>query len=416
MTRTTGIATQLILGIVILLYAGLGILNEAELLRAKPPDRFALEDFRFYERALGDTLAGRDPYAIREIGPAYLYPPPALFLVESFAWVPNIGVKWILFSAVNIALLIVMVSGIARLYQLPLKRVWYWYVLALAFAPFLELLHIGQINIFTGFGIFLLYWGEQTLPIVAGLGLALAVITKVSPLILVWYLLVQRRFRVLLNSTITLAVIIILGVVRYGWQPLATYPQVFLELLDQRPNGIWSHTFFVKLNAAFQSRAFRALVLLIPALGGLALGISEHSGTTQRVVMIYLFALLGISGILTYLVPGREALFILSNLVMVLSSNILWYHHYVLILLPFFILMAWARLDPRIVAWCIFSLLVIQIDRWNLTRGVLIQLVLHLTVLGIFAAQLVRFKQTYPSLAVPSFFNVAAKPGSAESK
>lgn len=418
MNRTLGIATQLVLGIVLLLYAGLGILNEAELLRVKPLDRFALEDFKFYERALGDAFAGRDPYAIREIGPAYLYPPPALFLVEPFAWLPNIVAQGIAFTAVNIVLLVLLVSGVARLYQLPLKRVWYWYVLALTFAPFLELLHIGQINIFTQFGIFLLYWGEQTLPIAAGLGLALAVVTKVSPLLLVWYLLVQRRFRVLLNTAIALFVIIVLGVLRYGWQPLATYPQVFLELLGQRPNGIWSHTFFVKLNAAFQSNAFRTLILLIPALGGLALGVSEHSDITQRVLMVYLFTLLGISGILTWFLPGREALFILSNLVMLLSSNILWYHHYVFVLLPFFIWMAWTRLDPRIVGWCIFSLLVIQIDRWNLSRGVLIQLVLHLSVLGIFVAQLVRFRQAHPPLPVPvlSLINAVANPGSAESK
>jgi hypothetical protein len=50
------------------------------------------------------------------------------------------------------------------------------------------------------------------------------------------------------------------------------------------------------------------------------------------------------SGLLTYFgKQPREPLFIVTALGMTLSPNVMWYHHYVFLLLPLFIWMGWSR-------------------------------------------------------------------------
>lgn len=60
------------------------------------------------------------------------------------------------------------------------------------------------------------------------------------------------------------------------------------------------------------------------------------------------------------------------------------------ILLPVFIWLAWSRLHPAVVLWCFLGLNIIQIDRWFLTRGLLSQLFVHMSILGILAWQIVQ--------------------------
>jgi len=71
-----------------------------------------------------------------------------------------------------------------------------------------------------------------------------------------------------------------------------------------------------------------------------------------------------------------------------IAPNIMWYHHYVFALLPLFIWIAWSRFHPIVVLWCFLVLNIIQLDRWFLTHGLLAQLCVHLTILGILAWQI----------------------------
>ena len=75
-----------------------------------------------------------------------------------------------------------IIYGVAKYYGYSMDKIWYWFVICLGFAPFLELLHIGQINVITMFGIFMMFFWESTSSVLSGAGLSLAVITKVSPL------------------------------------------------------------------------------------------------------------------------------------------------------------------------------------------------------------------------------------------
>ena len=108
-------------------------------MKIKPLPNSLLEDFGYYERAALHALDGKDPYAIRDIGPGYLYPPQALLVIEVFSHIKPLFLKVSLLSVTNIALMASMVYGIARHYGYSSNKVWYWYVICLGFAPFLEL-------------------------------------------------------------------------------------------------------------------------------------------------------------------------------------------------------------------------------------------------------------------------------------
>jgi len=345
-----------------------------------------LEDFGHYERALSSTLMGEDPYEIRRIGPAYLYPPPALLAVEVFSYIQPFSLKVAVYTVTNILLLVVMIRGIARFYGYSLSQTWYWFVLGLGFAPFLELLHIGQINQITQFGIFLLFWGEALLPIWASTGLTLAILTKVSPLLLLGYLIVLKRYMVLSMTVVFILLFSFLAALRYGIAPFITYIDVFRGLLRIIPLGTNAQSLMAKL-AISNEIWFRDALLYMPTeiaswIFELFSLLTQNYRSISLFLTIYTLSILVISGILTRLGRlDREPFFIITVFGMIFSSNVMWYHHYVFVLLPLFIWIGWQKLKPIVVLWCFVGLLIIQIDRSLPPYGLLIHVWAHLSLL-----------------------------------
>jgi len=109
---------------------------------------------------------------------------------------------------------------------------------------------------------------------------------------------------------------------------------------------------------------------------------SNQYQTIQHILVAYIIIIILMSNALFYFgKQDREPAFIITAIGMIISSNILWYHHYVFVLLPLLIWMGWSRLDWRAVAWCLLGLLVIQIDRYELTGGLLIHIFCHISIL-----------------------------------
>ena len=109
-----------------------------------------------------------------------------------------------------------------------------------------------------------------------------------------------------------------------------------------------------------------------------------------------------ISSGISWFSKQREPLFIITSLVMVLASNIVWYHHYVFFLLPLLVWMGWRRLKRSVLAWCFGGLLLIQVDRTHLTYGLLIHLWGHVSVLALLfwqTSQFVKQLKSGPVLA-----------------
>jgi hypothetical protein len=377
---------RIALPVYLFLYVLLGLYNEYRLNLLAPIPEKLLRDFGHYQRALVDALNGIDPYQIRTIGPAYLYPPPALLVVELFRSIEPFALKAFIYSASTVLLLTLIVIGTARCYGYSPRQVWYWFVLCLASGPFLEVLHRGQINLFTMFGIFLLFFAETKRPLLAGVGLCLAIVTKVTPLVFLGYLAVNLRIRVIVITILAIVGVSVVATLRYGFSPFVTYLDVFQDLLREFPLGSNSQSLVAKVAIADIPQYQSALATLPGALqviiGPLFSFFTANYQGIHRVLVIYIMLVLVSSGLLTFFgKQPREPLFMSAMLGMTFSPNILWYHHYVFILLPLLIWMGWSRLNTSVVIWCLTGLLVIQIDRFFPPYGLLIHFFAHLSLL-----------------------------------
>lgn len=358
---------------VLVAYVGLGLRTEAQFLAVKPLPRFLLQDFRLYERALGDAQNGRDPYAIRDIGAAFLYPPPSLLIVQAFAPIAPLVFQAVVFAAINTVLLSVAISMLAARAGYRSRTVWWWYVLALGFAPYLELLHIGQINVVTlSMLCFALYW-ESSRPLVAGASLALAIATKVTPAALLGYFAINRNRRnrgVIAGAAVALFALSAITIAAYGIQPFVTYGEAFRALTNEFPLGANSQSFVAKL-------------IQYNWIGG------GSAATVQRVLTVYVAVMWMVSAFAAQRTRDTEPLLIVVIFGMTLLPNVLWYHHYVFLLPAVFVWMGWSRLRLPVVLWCIAGLALIQIDR-RFTCGLLVHAFGHASILAIVVWQAVQ--------------------------
>lgn len=383
-------------------YSVSGIYTALRFVERRPIPQTLFEDFRIYEDALQEIKQGINPYG-KSVDSDYPYPPQLSLFIDLFSSISTTTFKRALYMTITLTLLMLLVYGVMRHYKLEFNQVWFWYFLCLGFAPFLELLEVGQINMLTLFGIFLLFIWEERYPILAGFGLAVAVLTKVSPALFFIYLITEKKFRLF---TITLlAIIAITGLTlwRFGAMPFLEYPsalQYTFTRLDLSPN---SQIFAAKF-AGLQN----VLSEFFPVLGSPRLDYA----LVQRFVYIYVLAVIVFSSTLTFLgKQPREYLFVITLFGMTLSPNVMWYHHYVFLLLPVLIWMGWSRLDWKIVAWCLMGLLVIQIERFFFPYGLLTHLFGHISILILLFFQIRDYRNTRSPIVTSAVF----APGASES-
>jgi hypothetical protein len=372
----------LIVALCLFVYLLLGFYTEFKLIGIKPlPDKL-IEDSNYYIRAFRDTEKGDDPYAVWDIGVGFLYPPPALLVVgalvrttdlcQQYLGIDRVMLRASLLAVTNILFLSLTIYGVARKYGYALSDVWWWFPLGLGFAPFLEVLHVGQINVITQFGVFLMFALAEWVPMVGGLGLALSIVTKVTPLAFVGYSLASRNLRAILGTLIGLVAFSLLAGLAFGWQPLATYVGVFRRLLDTFPLGANSQS-------------------LVAVLQGHGLLADSHVPIAHRALTIYLLLVFAASAAIAYVSRQREPLLIVLSFGLALMPNVMWYHHYVFFLLPVFVWLAWSRQHPAVVVWCCVGLALIQVDRQHsilqVTHGALAHGFGHASILAVLAWQ-----------------------------
>lgn len=363
----------LLIGGCVFAYLLLGFYTELELIGRKPLPGHLIEDFNFYQRAYRDAQESGDPYAVRDIGLAFLYPPQALLVVGLFARISSLMLRTAALAATNVVLLSLMIYGVARMYDYRLSDVWWWFPLGLGFAPFLEVVLLGQINVIAQFGIFLMLVFQASAPLAGGLGLTLGIITKVTPLAFVGYLLASRNLRAIAGVALGLAVVTLLAGLTFGWEPFLTFAEVFGDLVETFPLGTNSHSFVALLEAHTPLAAAQVPVV-------------------QRSLTLYLLVVFTLSAMATYLSRRWEPSFIVISLGLALAPNVMWYHHYTFLLLPVFVWMAWSRLHPAVVVWCFLGLCLIQVDRLysflEVTHGALAHGFGHLSLLMVLIWQL----------------------------
>ena len=373
-----------ILAIFLVAYLTAGIFTELEFIEKKPLPERLVSDFRLYKAAYKQALSGDSPY-----NDVFLYPPPALLVIDLFSHVPNALLQYAFYLTINIVLLCLIVYGIARLYGLKIEQMWFWFPLALGFAPVLGLLHYGQINIITSFGIFLLFYAQQSLPAVSGLGLSLAIVTKFSPLVLLGYLGATRQSKAILWTFVSILILCIIALLRYGPTPFTDYPHALSNLFALNSDDLYAQALVSKLANINRVEAMDWSITqpLKETLKPVQQYAREHPRTFQNLLLAYFGAILLVSGLITLKSREREPLFIVTSLSMLFYPNLIWYHHYVFLILPLMIWMASSNLRPAVVVWCLMGLFVVQADRWHLTYGFLIHLFGHISIWAILIAQ-----------------------------
>ncbi len=352
---------QIVLVVFLVIYLAGGIFTLVRQALALPFPLSIFMDFGFYQNALQRALSGGDMYAVRSIGEAYLYPPPALLLVDILNIIPDPIFRGAFFGALDVLIAVMLVYAIARHYGLGPNDIWYWFPLALGFGPLLVTLEMGQINMLTQFGLLLLFLYELAAPGWAGFGLGLAILSKVTPLFFGAYLLATRNLKTMLWTAVSLAGLALLAALRYGIQPFITYPDVFRKM-----SGI------VPVGANGQSLAAHLARL------GLA-----NPSLAQFGLTVYLLTLIVLAAYQTFRSGQKEPAFIVTALAMLLAPNILWYHHYVFFLLPLLVWMGWRRDSQAVTLWCLAGMLLIQFDYFLLSGGLLVHVFGHLSILAV---------------------------------
>lgn len=222
--------------------------------------------------------------------------------------------------ALNIGLLLFIALSLVRRFGGAPMQQGHWAVLALTFAPFLELLHIGQVNVITLFGIALVFLYQDCSAVLSGLGLALAALTKLSPLVLVAYLVACRQFKPILVGVGLIAVAFLLGALRYG-ASLPDYVEIVQWLSGQFPLGSNSHSFVSKLHT------LGMLLRTDPVFAPLARLLINFYVTQPLLSILPIALIVGASLLLRIMWKGgaNEPVFAVTVLGMALVPNVMWY-------------------------------------------------------------------------------------------
>jgi hypothetical protein len=179
---------------------------------------------------------------------------------------------------------------------------------------------------------------------------------------------------VLLAACVWSLALLALSIYRYGIASTLDYPTVFRWVSSQ---------FLVDNNS-------QSLVAKLTMVFGLSLSQSQYQ-RIEYVLMVYIFVLMAASVILTLMGnQPKEPAFIILVFGMTVMPNVMWYHHYVFLLLPILVWVGWKLSNPLTFTWCLVGMIIMQVDRFYLTGGLMIHLFVHISMLSVLAWQ---FKQ-----------------------
>ncbi len=335
-------------------YVALGIYTQLTTIARVNAPKF-MEDYDIFIQAFQRASKGMDPYEIWQAGLNFLYPPPSLFVIGIYGAIPwtELGIAIYLLS--NLVALAAIVAWVGSRYHYSFQEIWWWFPLAFGFAPFLELLYVGQINVITEFGVLLMFIFAETVPFAAGFGLWLASVTKLTPIAYFVYLVVGRYWRALTWTILILASSFVVSTLVFGVDTLGRFFQVLSSLQT---------TFYGEFDS-------QALIPIFIKRGWLEQGAWL---SFQDTLNFYGAVLCLASAALAWRSRQMEPLFIVLSFATTIVPSNLWYNRYVLLLLPILVWMASSRFNTRVIAWCMTGLFVMQLDRQPLGQGLIIHL------------------------------------------
>ncbi|WP_129671422.1 glycosyltransferase family 87 protein [Candidatus Chloroploca sp. Khr17] len=271
-------------------------------------------DLGIYLAATRDALAGGNPYEPFVIGVSYIYPPASLPVFLPFALLPPPTYD-LLWRALSLVAALAALLALWRSFGQPERAaaigasfVGLWVVSGSLW----ETLSVGQVNavVLLGITLFLLGYRYPRWAWVGDLGLALAIVLKLSPALLLAVPLVRgelgRLVRVAVGA-VALGVLALIWFPAHLWVDFATIAPMLLGGADANPYNY--------------------------ALGAFADRVIPGFGWVGRIVAIAL-----IGAWLVFIVMRRRAeptlLLALGVLVMTIAPGLVWYHHLIFLAVP----------------------------------------------------------------------------------
>lgn len=304
------------------------------------------EDGNIFFKAGAKGLLNGNPYQPFGIGTSFFYPPVALLIFAPLSQLPTdfATVLWL-----GLDLLAYLLS--LYILNLTLKPVLSravricGFIIALLYLPLFESLYAGQVNtwILLGLALFTLGYYNEKYRWLGDAGLAVAILIKVTPIMLVVLPLFQRDWRRCWRIAASCVMLVVLSIVFFGFGPwldfIAVSPQVFAGVSfgwNESISALFEFTHLAILGKAF-------VVLLILTW----LYICLRYKTNQN--------------------PKETGLIISFGIVtLTISSTLLWYHHLTFLVVPFGYLLYFCWTDKRLTSLrlpSVLALFFIEIGR-----------------------------------------------------
>ena len=317
-------------------------------------------DYQIYLNAYSTARKGLNPYAPYSVGSGFVSHPIVMDLLR-LLFFKDEHQSLVIWSGVSVGAWLVSLA--VALYLAPwhdsnkegsLSRAigaTFIPALFLLFGPFLEAITVGQIDTLAlVFVLGSLLFSELDKPVPAGVSIGVAILIKTSPVVFLVYFVLTRRYRVVVFAGITAVVLTLLS----GLPFPGDVSGQFVSILPKLSNEIHP----TRYNLSLGSTVFRLLgdssswwtsslipvankVLLFIAVGTLSLWAWRMDHNTRK---------------------RRLWLFACFQIIMVLFSPLVWYHHFVFLLFPLVLLSSESSFAVRSIG--VTSMTLIQAERY----------------------------------------------------
>lgn len=289
-------------------------------------------DYAIYHSAGLEAAAGGSPYLPYIVGQSYLYHPAFLLLITPLTALSTAqaAVVWTLVGLLCYAATVALLwRWLGLTTEQGVKAVF----LAFASAALYEAAWMGQVNMLVVFCATVAVLQAHQRPALAGLMLAVAIIAKTTPALLLVYWICLRQWRALLWAGLFFAAFSLASLTAFGGQ----------TTLD-----------FVQISAQIGGESIANSLNLSPASGLQRLGLPYGAAVwLQRGLAL---ALLLPALLLAYRQQERHWSFAALLVVMVGASPVMWGHHLVLALPAVLLLL---HHHPR---WTLTALILMQLE------------------------------------------------------
>lgn len=287
-------------------------------------------DLAIYLQAGQKVLQHQNAYQPFEIGISFVYPPPALLLLAPLSTLNFAQEIW---AALNLLSVLLVLAIHLKLVAnaLPQTAILWLTAGALLYIPLWEHVTIGQINalVLLGMVSFLLGVADPRYKHLGDFGLAVAILIKMSPLVLVAYPLIYRDWARCGRIALYGLGLVALSVLFFGLTPwrdflaiLPLLPQGYPGTVNQAlaPTFNWFMSYLVAgANFFWVGSVFSVGVL------GLWVGVLFWQGHRPNPTALLNFGIVGLT----------------------ISSSLIWYHHLVFLLAPLAFLLLSANPQQR---------------------------------------------------------------------